>query len=59
MHLEEYDLEFDGKWQDGYRLIFHDKKLHIKGNLTYEAINPKGVLVYYNNLLAMTPSMAQ
>ncbi len=59
VHFEECDFEFDGKWPNGYKLIFHDRKLDIKGNLTYEAIDPKGVLVYYNNRLAVTPSMAQ
>jgi len=58
VHFEECDLEFDGIWPDGYKLIFHDRKLDIKGNLAYEAIDPKGVLVYYNNRLIVSPSMA-
>ncbi len=59
VHFEECDFEFDGIWPDGYKLIFHDRKLDIKGNLAYEAIDPKGVLVYYNDRLAVSPSMAE
>ena len=58
INIKACDLEFDGIWKEGYKLIFHDKKMDIKGNLTFESLDPKGVLVYYNDRVVITPSMA-
>jgi hypothetical protein len=59
VHFDDCNLEFDGKWPEGYICTFHDKKLDIKGKLEYKAIDPKGVLVYYNNRLTVASSLAE
>jgi len=57
--LVDCKFEFDGTWKSGYTFSFQDKQIDIKGNLVFEALDTKGVLVYYNDRLAVTPSMAQ
>ena len=58
VNFDVCQFEFDGNWEKGYKFTFQDKQMDIKGNLTYKALDPKGVLVYYNNRIAITPSMA-
>jgi hypothetical protein len=55
----ELDFLIDGTWDEGYTFEFHDKKLDMKAKLTYTSLTPKGILVYYNGRMAITPSMAQ
>ena len=57
--LEEYDMVFDGTWQEGYSFTFEDRLNHISGELEFEPLSSKGVLVYYNGREATTPSMVQ
>lgn len=55
----EVDFLIDGTWEEGYSFDFNDKKLDITAKLNYTPINDKGILVYYNGRMAITPSMAQ
>lgn len=59
VNLDDCYFEFDGTWESSYTFSFHDKQIDLKGKLKYEALDPKGVLVYYNDRMAITPSMAQ
>jgi len=55
----ELDFLIDGNWKEGYSFEFDDKKLGITAKLKYTPISDKGILVYYNGRMAITPSMAQ
>ncbi|MCE7743350.1 MAG: hypothetical protein GOP50_12940, partial [Candidatus Heimdallarchaeota archaeon] len=55
----ELDFLIDGTWAEGYSFEFNDKKLGITAKLNYTPINDKGILVYYNDRMAISPSMAQ
>lgn len=55
----ELDFLIDGTWEEGYYFEFDDKKLGITAKLNYSPISDKGILVYYNGRMAISPSMAQ
>ncbi|MCE7739270.1 MAG: hypothetical protein GPJ50_07820 [Candidatus Heimdallarchaeota archaeon] len=55
----EVDFLIDGTWDEGYSFVFNDKKLDITAKLNYTPTNDKGILVYYNGRMAISPSMAQ
>ncbi|MHA1224329.1 MAG: hypothetical protein ACTSP3_13965 [Candidatus Heimdallarchaeaceae archaeon] len=59
--VNEPELAFliDGTWKEGYYFEFEDKKLNISAKLNYVPLDSKGILVYYNGRMTISPSMAQ
>jgi|GEM_PF-7016293 len=58
VHVDEFEMIFDGEISTGYSLYFVDRKNNISGHLKYDPLED-GVITYFNGKMALTPSIAQ
>ncbi|MDH5403745.1 MAG: hypothetical protein OEZ01_08265 [Candidatus Heimdallarchaeota archaeon] len=59
IEIDIIKMLMDGKWGETYLFHFDDKGAKLSGELTYQPIDPKATLVYYNDRTVLGPTIYQ